>query len=59
MAESPSVPLPSAVLMRTKTGFSIPTQNWLSHADGSVGSPRGLRGWANRVYDQFMTTTGT
>ena len=40
--------LPSAILSRAKTGFGIPTRDWLL-ADGSVPL-RGLRGWAARVY---------
>lgn len=52
MATTPAKPLPPAVFRRTKTGFSVPIQEWVLHEDGVCGE-RGLRGWAKRVYRCF------
>jgi asparagine synthase (glutamine-hydrolysing) len=47
MARCPHRHLPAAILQRTKTGFSVPVREWLG-ANGE--GARGLRGWAQRVY---------
>jgi asparagine synthase (glutamine-hydrolysing) len=55
MARTPSVPLPDAVLRRGKTGFSVPTRQWMTERLGSGRRQRGLRGWASHVYERFTT----
>jgi asparagine synthase (glutamine-hydrolysing) len=52
MALSPAMPLPSAILNRPKTGFSIPVREWLQSGRQTPQSAmsRGLRGWASLLY---------
>jgi len=49
MAMIPVKQLPTEVLNRKKTGFSIPVQEWLLDSIGSnmITKGRGLRSWAN------------
>lgn len=49
MAAAPIRPLPAEVLVRRKTGFSVPTREWLLGGADAPGE-RGLRGWAKHVY---------
>jgi asparagine synthase (glutamine-hydrolysing) len=42
--------LPAEVLNRKKTGFSIPTREWLLRGSQSADKDRGLRGWAKHLY---------
>lgn len=53
MALTPRRPLPAAVLNKGKTGFSIPLRDWLTEGKGHTGE-RGLRGWAWKVYEDFV-----
>lgn len=57
MAAVPMRALPTAVLRRRKTGFSIPIGEWLSPSTGAVsrGLSGGLRGWSRSVY-QHLTS---
>jgi asparagine synthase (glutamine-hydrolysing) len=55
MALTPVKSLPDRVLSRNKTGFSIPIRQWLIQGDRTARSGRGLRGWAQRVYQSFIT----
>lgn len=52
MALSPTTPLPSAILNRPKTGFTIPVREWLQSGNQMPQSAmsRGLRGWASLLY---------
>lgn len=52
MAKVPRTPLPSQILKRGKTGFSIPVREWLSRERQSVRET-GLRGWAKIVHKTF------
>jgi asparagine synthase (glutamine-hydrolysing) len=52
MASTPLKPLPPEVIKRGKTGFSIPTRQWILE-DHKELRERGLRGWARFVYDRF------
>lgn len=52
LAELPSRPLPRAISERRKTGFSVPTQEWIAQIDNDA-SERGLRGWARHLARQF------
>ena len=53
LAEAPTRSLPEVLINRTKTGFGIPVQTWLSHMDkaGGVGGPSNA--WAREVAAQF------
>lgn len=53
MAHTPRLALPSEVLSRSKTGFSIPVAEWAGIIGEGVAA-RGLRGWARHVYDQTV-----
>jgi len=52
MKEVPEKPLPPEIVNRTKTGFSIPVQQWLEK-DKLLKERPGLRGWAGLVYKSF------
>jgi asparagine synthase (glutamine-hydrolysing) len=58
MARSPAQPMPDAVLRRAKTGFVIPTRDWVSreprdHRGRRDGRRRrGLGDWAMYVYER-------
>ena len=57
MAAALHPPLPSPILARRKTGFSIPVQQWLVKAAGSEGKFRGERGyraWARTVAEKYV-----
>ncbi len=51
MASCPIKNPPSEVLTRPKTGFAVPVRNWLIKNNSM--QQRGLRGWANHVYNEF------
>jgi asparagine synthase (glutamine-hydrolysing) len=53
MASTPNTALPKTVLQRTKTGFSVPTREWILQENPSIRNERGLRGWARVIYDNF------
>jgi len=64
MAASPVSPLPSSVLNRPKTGFSVPVREWLAAQSLEVRNPRsagerGLRRWAREVYARFSRDNRT
>ncbi|MGD1084341.1 MAG: asparagine synthase (glutamine-hydrolyzing) [Verrucomicrobiota bacterium] len=54
LADSPGKKLPDEVLRRPKTGFSIPVRDWLMEGNPAAGGRRGLRGWAETVYQKFI-----
>ena len=49
MAQTPSEPLPEAILNRPKTGFFVPIREWIM-GESEQAPERGLRGWARKVY---------
>jgi asparagine synthase (glutamine-hydrolysing) len=55
VARSTSRPLPQALLDRPKTGFFVPTRDWLVGTQGQQYAGRRLRGWARYVYDHTVT----
>jgi asparagine synthase (glutamine-hydrolysing) len=50
MAATPAPSLPAALLYRAKSGFAIPTNEWIAGEASPHSVSRGLRGWALRVY---------
>lgn len=46
LAMTPLPPLPSAIIKRPKTGFSVPVRDWIG---GERATERGIRGWARVV----------
>lgn len=61
LAEAPAAALPSAVVDRAKTGFTVPTGQWLMNESGISGAApsRGgaSRQWAQRVASGFLQET--
>jgi asparagine synthase (glutamine-hydrolysing) len=51
MARTPDTPLPEELLDRPKSGFFVPMREWLLSDRPEYASARGLRGWAQYVYD--------
>lgn len=49
MAWTPRLSLPTKILQKRKTGFTVPVRDWLLK-DRPTFAKRGLRGWANYVY---------
>jgi asparagine synthase (glutamine-hydrolysing) len=49
LAAAPARPLPAALISRPKTGFAIPTQQWLQHLGRADDAAGGSRGWAHAV----------
>lgn len=52
MAQTPTKPLPDDLLNRAKSGFTVPVRKWLLSDRPEYTSARGLRGWAQYVYDR-------
>lgn len=48
LAEAPTRPLPEGVIVRKKTGFGIPTMEWLASRN-PTGSWNGMRSWAQEL----------
>jgi asparagine synthase (glutamine-hydrolysing) len=55
LAATPEEPLPLPVFLRAKTGFSIPVREWIVGED-CARKERGLRGWANTIYNAFKSS---
>ncbi|HEX2117207.1 MAG TPA: asparagine synthase (glutamine-hydrolyzing) [Alphaproteobacteria bacterium] len=53
MADTLHTKLPEPILNRAKTGFVVPVREWLLGEKSTA--PRGLRGWAQSVYDAQRT----
>jgi len=53
LANTPARALPRGVIERRKTGFVVPVRQWLAKQRG-----RGLRGWAQDIYDHFRAPAG-
>lgn len=49
----PSKPLPSQIVGRAKTGFAVPTKEWISRMTPANIRQRGLRSWAIRLAREF------
>jgi asparagine synthase (glutamine-hydrolysing) len=52
MARTPAEPLPEALLDRPKSGFTVPVREWLLQDRPEYEDARGLRGWAQYVYNR-------
>jgi asparagine synthase (glutamine-hydrolysing) len=66
MAKAAARPLPTELLNRPKTGFTVPVREWLLNASGTNSSAvgrgmnlgdRGLRGWSQYVYSRYTSNT--
>ena len=56
LAFAPSVPLPEVIRNRAKTGFVVPTGNWMRHAASPVTIPtmgQASRDWSRLVLDRL------
>lgn len=56
MANAPQAKLPADVLNRRKTGFSVPTHEWLMHSSTNKSissSGPGLRPWATYIHSRY------
>jgi asparagine synthase (glutamine-hydrolysing) len=53
-ARTPKKPIPTQVLNRKKTGFSIPVQEWLLQETIAGPRERGIRAWAKMVYREAL-----
>ena len=58
LANAPSRPVPPKIVSRPKTGFAIPTGNWLSGQVHHVEDRRSSRRWAVEVARRYFTTIG-
>lgn len=57
LATSPKTSLPDSIINRPKTGFAIPVHDWLQADQPNTPTThlnRGLRGWAQRVYQSAL-----
>jgi asparagine synthase (glutamine-hydrolysing) len=56
LANAPSLPLPSAVVERAKTGFAVPTAAWMSKASEKSASQLSFdsKGLTSRRWSQFV-----
>ena len=59
LAAAPSTPLPADVVGRAKTGFTVPTGDWMAEAEAGRGRGPRLKGlasrqWARKVYAAAM-----
>src|SRR5664279_2905844 len=57
LASTPRVQLPSSVLARKKTGFTVPMRQWMLRENGEQFGGRGLRGWARYVFERTQHGT--
>ena len=57
LASTPRVQLPSSVLSRKKTGFTVPMRQWMLRENGEQYGGRGLRGWARYVFERTQHGT--
>lgn len=54
LANLPSKPLPRQIVERAKTGFAVPTQEWIAQMTPAPNiRGRGLRSWAIRLAREF------
>ncbi|MEY2410165.1 MAG: hypothetical protein QOF48_2835 [Verrucomicrobiota bacterium] len=58
MALASMCSLPPEMLQRRKTGFVTPIRQWVTQSDRRHQRTRGLRGWAQHVYQQFSPAAG-
>lgn len=56
MVQSTAAGQIDAVVRRRKTGFTVPTRQWLADSDEQYSGERGLRGWAKFVFRSHLGT---
>jgi asparagine synthase (glutamine-hydrolysing) len=54
LARSPRTPLPQEILLRRKTGFTLPIRDWLEREHKEVPHSFGMRPWALFLYQQNL-----
>jgi asparagine synthase (glutamine-hydrolysing) len=56
LARSPHIPLPDEIVSRAKTGFGVPTGQWMDAATSAAGARRdyGNKGANSRRWSQFV-----
>lgn len=54
MAATPFKPLPSELMSRRKTGFSVPIQEWLVQESAGAPSEPTTRRWARLIYKRMV-----
>jgi asparagine synthase (glutamine-hydrolysing) len=58
LAKAPSVPLPDEIVTRAKTGFNVPTGDWMNTAaregSGSTGQAREAKGLVSRRWSRAV-----
>lgn len=47
-------PLPERVRSRAKTGFAVPIRDWIAEDNPEASQARGLRGWAQYVFQRYV-----
>ena len=52
LLKCPSAPVPKEVLNRSKSGFGVPIDHWITK---HRTQDRGLRGWGKKVVESFVT----
>jgi asparagine synthase (glutamine-hydrolysing) len=53
---APSVPLPTEIINKPKTGFSIPVRDWMAVTEKDYVPGRGLRGWSKFLAEHYINT---
>jgi asparagine synthase (glutamine-hydrolysing) len=56
LARSPVRPLPEAIMIRKKTGFTLPIREWLEREHAEVAHAYGMRPWAMFLYQQNLAS---
>ncbi len=58
LSNSPSIPLPAALMQRKKTGFTTPIEQWLAELMPEMRVDGGSRGWARQVNARYLQGAG-
>jgi hypothetical protein len=55
LAEAPVRPVPATIILRSKTGFGVPVQQWLSELGKGAEGDGMSRGWARELVTMGFT----